>query len=315
MADFKKFKAKIRAEGTWIVGSDPIAPGTTRIFMILDPRKDLDREALAEKMKGAGIYSKPVKANPKHPNVYSFIGQASDVEIATDTGTKLLETNPISVEEHVPVAFFAASTFSVASGFNDEIIQEIRDIEESRKTVGAEIIPMDTEVGLDTWVFLRIIPKAGSRAPSSAIVRDRLIAAGHKALAFDQGLQGLIVASEDWHSKDWVEVMFNPGEETVTARQLKVEVFGPELFGDSGSLGLYTNEYLREHQGAIEGFYQAQKAEIAVSGAAGALGLAIQDLLGLVEGTAKTVKYIAWGAVGLLAVYAGTKAYKLMKNA
>ena len=315
MTNFEKFKARIRAEGTWIVGSDPIAPGTTRLFMILDPRKDLDREVLAEKMKGAGIYSKPVKANPKYPNVYTFIGQASDVEISSDEGTKMLETNPMSVEEYVPVAFFAASSFSVASGFNDEIIQEIRDIEESRKTVGAEVIQMDEEVGLDTWVFLRIIPKAGSRAPSSAVVRNKLIDAGYKALAFDQGLQGLVVASGDWHSKNWVEVMFNPGEKIVTARELKIEVFGPELFNDSGSLGLYTNEYLREHQGAIEAFYQAQKAETAVSGAAGALGLAIQDLLGLVEGTAKTVKYIAWGALGFLGLYAGTKTYKMMKNA
>jgi len=315
MADFEKFKARIRAEGSWIVGDDPIEPGTTRVFMILDPRKDLDRDMLAERMKAAGIYAKPVAANPKYPNVYSFVGQASDVEMVGEEGTKRVPTNPVSIEEYVPVAFFAASTFPVASGFSDEIIQEIRTVEESRKVVGAEVIPPDVEVGLDTWVFLRIIPKAGTRAPSSAFVRDTLIKAGYKALAFDQGLQGIIVSSGDWRSKNWVEVMFNPGDHVVMPRQLKVEVFGSGLFGDSGSLGLYTNEYLREHQGIIESFYVAQKAETAISGTAGAAGEGIQDLLGITSGVFKSLKYVAWGVLGFTGLYFGTKAYKSLRDA
>jgi len=311
-----EWKEKIRAEGKFFVGQDAVPLTGTRLVIVMDRRKDLALEELAEGMTRAGIYARPLPKDDDRPNLYTFIGEAKGLEIASEDGPKLVGVTVDTIEEALAVDGVFVSRWELPSTFHPDKVAEIREamanVDRERRA-NKQVFMGSTEVGPNRWFMLRVTARPGERPMRSEDVRDILLRAGYEAFTPDTGLLGFLVSSDDWSQGDWVELLFNPGNKRITVSDL-YGLFSKEFVVDRSPVGLYDVPFLRDHQELFDFYFRAQQIEVKTTGGAGAIGETMTDLISDIGKVSKYVRYGLWAAAGVGVIWLAGKGVALMKE-
>lgn len=316
MTSLAEWKQKIKAEGKFLVGQDTIPLESTRLVVIVDRRKNLDLEELAAGMKRGGVYAKPIPKDDTRPNLYTFVAQAKGLELETEEGPRLTSVTVDTLEDVLGVDAVFVSSWELPATVHPDKITDIRkamDEVDAQRRANKRLFTGETEVGPNRWLFLRVSFRAGVDPMKTSEVRDVLLGAGYKAFTPDTGLMGFLTPSADWSAGNWTEVLFNPGNKAIKVSDL-YGLFPKDLLVDSAPVGLYDIRFLREHQELFDFYFKAQRFEESATGAGGAVGETLTDLLNDFGKLVGVSRYLLWGAVGVGAIWLGSKAYSIVKE-